>query len=59
MKQQQQPLVQDAAQTQVKAKKSARDIFVEIAGGYLLGATIVSFMGLWAIGVSNIGVSSF
>ncbi len=52
---QQQPLAQDPPQQpQVKAKKTSRDIFVEIAGGYLLGATIMAFAGLWAIGVSRL-----
>jgi len=52
--QQQQPVVQEVAQPELKAKKTARDIFVEIAGGYLLGATIMAFMGLWSIGVSQL-----
>ncbi len=51
---QQQPLVQELPQPVVKAKKGVRDIFVEIAGGYLLGATIMAFMGLWSIGVSQL-----
>jgi len=50
---QQQPLVQEQ-QPEVKVKKTARDIFVEIAGGYLLGATIMAFAGLWTIGISQL-----
>lgn len=41
-------------QPQVTKKKTSRDIFVEIAGGYLLGATIMAFVGLWTIGVSRL-----
>ena len=40
--------------TPEKKKKSARDVFVEIAGGYLLGATIVSFSMLWMVGLINL-----
>lgn len=38
----------------VKVKKGARDVFVEIAGGYLLGATIMSFSMLWMVGLINL-----
>jgi len=34
------------------AKKA--DLWVEIAGGYLLGATIMSFLGLWAVAMSEL-----
>lgn len=31
-----------------------RDVLGEIASGYLLAATIVSFLGLWAVAISTL-----
>jgi len=52
-KQQEQKPQQEQQQQKAPVKKM-RDVFVEIAGGYLLGATIMSFLGLWTIGLINL-----
>lgn len=44
-------------QTKVEAPQQ-RDVLTEIAGGYLLAATIMSFLGLWMVGIANLGISA-
>lgn len=51
-KQEQKP--QQEPQQPTAPVKKMRDVFVEIAGGYLLGATIMSFLGLWTVGLINL-----
>ncbi len=32
----------------------SRDVGVEVAGGYLLGSTIMAFLSLWALAMFNL-----
>ncbi len=50
----QQPTQEPHAVEPVQQKKHARDVFIEIAGGYLLGATIMSFSMLWMVGLISL-----
>lgn len=50
------PAKNNAAQAQPadQAEQSKPDVMAEIAGGYLLGATIMSFLALWMVGVTSL-----
>lgn len=39
---------------QQQQQKQPREVLVEIAGGYLLGATIMSFSMLWMVGLISL-----
>ncbi|MBI4093214.1 MAG: hypothetical protein HY420_04795 [Candidatus Kerfeldbacteria bacterium] len=45
------------AQPEIQAAKQKPDVMVEIAGGYLLGATIMSFLALWMTGLTHLAAA--
>lgn len=46
---------QQQPQQQTPAKQT--DVMIEVAGGYLLGATIVSFLSLWLTAWTNLATT--
>lgn len=52
-----QAAVQAAAQESPKVK-AKRDVLIEIASGYTLAATIMSFLSIWGLAVYNLSTQN-